>query len=201
MPVYTEAQCCFLQCGRKTRYGLEFWSLDLPSARVNFLGRVPALSSIFSAELHALYLAIDRVEMADDNERNFIILSYSKSALQAISGQNWTHPLLYILERLHWLVQYQEKRILFYWISSHVGIRGNEKADAAAKAGLLRRVTNVPIPYGDLKKHINVLLKRKWQSQWDEAVDNKLHEIHPQLGLWPGGSRIIRREESVLTRI
>ena len=50
MPVYTEAQCCFkslalrsCQCGRKTRYGLEFWSLDLPSARVNFLGRVPAL--------------------------------------------------------------------------------------------------------------------------------------------------------------
>ena len=57
------------------------------------------------------------------------------------------------------------------------------------------------MPYGDLKKHINVLLKRKWKSQWDEAVNNKLHEIHPLLGLWPGGSRIIRREESVLTRI
>ena len=57
------------------------------------------------------------------------------------------------------------------------------------------------IPYGDLKKNINVLLKLKWQSQWDEAVNNKLHEIHPQLGLWPGGSRIIRHGESVLTRI
>ena len=54
-----------------------------------------------------------------------------------------------------------------------------KKADAAVKAGLLRRVTNVIIPYGDFKKHINVLLKCKWQSQWDEAVDNKLHEIHP----------------------
>ena len=41
----------------------------------------------------------------------------------------------------------------------------------------------------------------KWQSQWDEVANNKLHEIHPQLGLWPGGSRIIRREESVLARI
>ena len=80
-------------------------------------------------------------------------------------------------------------------------MRGNEKADAAAKSALLRRVTNVPIPNGEFRKHINALLKRKWQSQWDEVVDNKLHEIHPQLGLWPGGSRIIRREESVLTRI
>ena len=116
--------------------------------------RLPDKSSIFSAELHALYLALDRVETADDDERNFIIFSDSKSALQAISGQNWTHPLvLYILERLNWLVHYQEKRILFYWIPSHVGIRGNEKANAAAKAGLSGRVTNVPIPYGDFKKH------------------------------------------------
>ena len=49
---------------------------------------------------------------------------------------------------------------------------GNEKADTAAKARLSRRVADVPIPYGDLKKHFNVLLKRKWQSQWDEAVKN-----------------------------
>ena len=90
--------------------------------------RLPDKSSIFSAELHALYLALDRVETADDVERNFIIFSDSKSALQAISGQDWTHPLvLYILERLNWLVQYQEKRILFYWIPSHVGIIGNGK--------------------------------------------------------------------------
>ena len=108
--------------------------------------RLSDKSSIFSAEFHALYLALDLVETAVDDERNFIIFSDSKSALQAISGQDWTHPLvLYILERLHWLVQYQEKRMLFYWIPSHVGIRGNEKADTAAKAGLLRRVTNVPI--------------------------------------------------------
>ena len=76
--------------------------------------RLPDKSSIFSAELHALYLALDRVETADDDERNFIIFSDSKSALQAISGQDWTHPLvLYILERLNWLVKYQEKRICF----------------------------------------------------------------------------------------
>ena len=42
---------------------------------------LPYKSSIFSAELHALYLALDRVEMADNDKRNFIILSDSKSAL------------------------------------------------------------------------------------------------------------------------
>ena len=97
-------------------------------------------------KLHALFLALDCVTTADDDERNSIIFSNSKSALQAILGQDWMHPLvLKVLERLHWLVRYQEKRVLFYWIPSHVGIRVNEKADAAAKAGLSRRVTNIPI--------------------------------------------------------
>ena len=103
------------------------------------------------------------METADDDERNFIIFLDSKSALQAISDQNWTHPLvLKVLERLHWLLQYQDERILFYWVPSHVGIRGNEKTEAAAKAGLLRRVTNVPIPFRDFKNHINVPMKGKW---------------------------------------
>ena len=42
---------------------------------------------IFSAELHAWYLALNRVvEMADDDKRNFIFFSDSKSAFQAIWG-------------------------------------------------------------------------------------------------------------------
>ena len=61
------------------------------------------------------------------------------------------HPLVRkVLERLHMIIQYHEKSILFYWIPSQVGIRDNEKVDAAVIAGLLNRVTNIPIPYGDL---------------------------------------------------
>ena len=104
----------------------------------------------------------------------------------------YTH-VRYIIARLRPLHFVQRR-----W---HVGIIGNEKADNAAKAGLSKRVANVSLPYGDFRKHIYVLLKHKWQSQWDEAANNKLHEIHPQLGLWSGVSRIIRREESVLARI
>ena len=50
MPAHARVQCSFksfalrsCQCGRKTLYGLEFWSLDLPSARVGVWDRVPAL--------------------------------------------------------------------------------------------------------------------------------------------------------------
>ena len=68
-----------------------------------------------------------------------------------------------VLERLNRLEQYHEKRTSFYWIRSYIGIRDNENADTAAKSILLRRVTNIPIPYGDSKKHINHFLKDKWQ--------------------------------------
>ena len=40
------------------------------------------------------------------------------------------------LERFHWLVQYHEKQIFSYWIPSHVGIRGNEVAEASAEVPL-----------------------------------------------------------------
>ena len=83
-------------------------------------------------------------ETADDDERNFII-SDSKSALQAIWGRDLTRPLvLKILEPLHWLVQYQEKRILFYCIPNYICIRGNEKADSGAKAVFLRELQKLP---------------------------------------------------------
>ena len=65
-------------------------------------------------------------------------------------------------------------------------------------AFILRRVTNISISYGDFKKHINVLLKHEWQSQWDEAVNNKI-KLHESL--WAGGFRMTRLEESVLARI
>ena len=38
-------------------------------------------------------------------------------------------------------------------------------------------------------------------AEWDEAVNNKLHIIHPQVGRWSRGFRIIRHEESVLAGI
>ena len=61
----------------------------------------PDKSSIFSPELQALYLALDQVETTNDDERSLITFSYTKSALYAIWGCDWTHPLvLKILGRL-----------------------------------------------------------------------------------------------------
>ena len=68
--------------------------------------RLQDKSSIYSAELHGLYLALDWMETAVDDERNFIIFSDTKSAFQVTLGHDCTHPLVpRILKRLLWLVQ------------------------------------------------------------------------------------------------
>ena len=90
--------------------------------------RLPNCSSIFSAELHVLFLALDHVET--DFSHNFIIFSDSKSALESLKSKDWTNPLvLKILERHHYLWTVCDKIIIYCWVPSHIGIQGNELAD------------------------------------------------------------------------
>ena len=54
------------------------------------------------------------------------------------------------------------KTVLFCWVPSHVGIRGNELADAAAKAALNERLTIMTLPYPDFKPLVKRSIRGKW---------------------------------------
>ena len=47
------------------------------------------------------------------------------------------------------------KDIILCWVSSHVGIKGNEKADSVAKSALDLPHAQVGVPYTDFK-HLNI---------------------------------------------
>jgi hypothetical protein len=78
--------------------------------------------------------------------------------------------------------------VIFVWIPSHVGIKGYEKADAAAKA-LELPVSDMKIPHSDFKCLINPYIKRKWQTEWDAKIVNKLPSIQATLGVWENADR------------
>jgi len=93
-----------------------------------------------------------------------------------------------------------KKKIVFCWVPSHVGIRGNEKADLAARSALNLPRTNVGIPYSDFKYYINKYILSNWQGDWNNAGANKLHSIKPVLGDWQSSYRRSRRDEVILCR-
>ena len=160
--------------------------------------RLPDHSSIFTAELLAIKLALRHIE--DHPHLHFIIFSDSRSVLEALISAESKNPLvLEVVNLLHNLTP--EKDIVFCWLPSHIGIRGNEMADKAAKEALKLAVSNLAIPSSDFRPTITRLLKAKWQQQWDNLPSNKLKEIKPDLSHHFTKLFSCRRDEVVLTRV
>ena len=74
--------------------------------------------------------------------------------------------------------------MILCWVPSHVGIRGNEKADSAAKSALDLPHAQVGVPHTDFKLLISQYIFSTWQDDWNGAVANRLHSVKPVLGDW-----------------
>ena len=159
--------------------------------------RLPAESSIFTAEVKAIDLAFRFI--SSHTHKNFIIFSDSLSVLQSLYTKRMNNPLIQNLLLTHHDLT-STKSIVFCWLPSHIGIRGNEEADKAAKLSLNMQPSNIKIPFTDWKPVIHQFIHSKWQTSWDNAVFNKLHSVMPTLGDPIYSYRSVRREEVVLSR-
>ena len=160
--------------------------------------RLPGGSSIFTSESKAIDMALDYV-MNNSLENKFVIFSDSLSVLKSLNHTASKHPKIQnVIEKRHELSK--SKEILFCWLPSHVGIKGNEAADVKAKASLDLEISNFKLPCTDFKLFINRYILSRWQLSWDRATFNKLHEIKPVLGK-NNIYRSLGREEVVLTRL
>ena len=170
------------------------------SAPLTLSSRLPDNSSIFSAESQAINLALDIIEQSYTTKR-FAIFSDSLSCLKAIENRLWNNPLiLSILNRLHNLIL-KGNIIVFVWVPSHTGIRGNAEADMAAKSALTLSSSNTFVPSSDFKPLITTFLNKKWQRKWDSETNNKLHSVHPKVGSFINSNYLSRRDERVLHRL
>ena len=109
---------------------------------------LPDNASIFTAEIHAMDMALDIIRLA--RSKDCVVLSDSLSSLQAIERWEVENPLILKILKDHNQLTNSGKFITFCWIPSHVGIRGKEDADIAAEAGLDVAITNMRFPVHDL---------------------------------------------------
>ena len=160
--------------------------------------RLPGNASIFTAELQALKLAFNLVRNCDGH--HFIVFSDSLSSLQALNGITCDHPFIQDILKLYNNCLSVNKRVVLAWVPSHVGIKGNEKADKLAKQALNFNVLDLKVPYTDWKVNVNSVFKGKWQAQWNACPDNKLFQINPTVGVFCNWMGLSHREEKVIRR-
>ena len=156
-------------------------------------------SSIFSAELQAILLAFDHIKKSKLTD--FVILSDSLSALQAIDNNKFDHPLLVEIRTQHYILLEMGKDIIFAWVPSHVGIRGNRLADQAANTAREGKTKSKTTAFADFKPAVNKYVHTLWQKSWDEETGNKLHKIVKKIDDPLLRCRPNRREEVVLCRL
>jgi len=117
--------------------------------------RIPGGSSTLQAELHAILRALEAAEAYE--LPSLLVCTDSLGSLQTLQlatpGDN--HLLV---ETVHELLDRRETKgqeTIFYWVPSHVGVRGNEAADKAAKEALtLDQVQPIPLSRGNQRSKI-----------------------------------------------
>ena len=164
--------------------------------------RLPNHSSVYTAELKALLLALQ--EVLRSSRRKFLILSDSLSALAAFKSRNISHPILADLHDLHTDLVLKRKNVVFMWIPSHTGIYGNDVADKAAKEALNYDIPDMAfqfVPHRDLRSKVSAYCFKLWQQDWLLQINNKLFKVCSDLSV-PLPSRVNnRKQESVLSRL
>jgi len=166
--------------------------------RTSLKERLPTVSSIYTAELRAIILAFKLIDSSP--KKQFAICTDSLSSLMAIKNQKQDHPFLRDIFKLY-ASCIRHKSVVFCWVPSHVGIRGNERVDVLAGSASTGAIVNIKVPYTDFIACAKVYFQHKWQHFWDQQIFNKLQAVHPKLGCWPLSNRERRREQLVLCRL
>ena len=188
--------------GSKTNDGVAFATVRYQQRRV-FVAesrKIRNEASIFTAELYAILLAVQKLKnLANNNE--VTIITDSKSSIQAIENTYSKNPMVNLIkERIY----EAKKRFQLCWVPSHVGVTGNELADKLAREATKKTTcSNLPILKGDMQAHIKASTMTKWRSKWQRIPEtrNKLREITDDISPLHHSTCTDRRWERALSRL
>ena len=167
------------------------------SDNTQFTKRIQSQSSIFTAELLAIY---DGLAYAERSEHyNITIFCDSRSALVALKKYLNPNPLI---QKIQCRLYSSNKRINFCWVPSHVGVIANEAADVLARECIIRQnIETVDIPRSDHKSVIKHYTTHKWREKWTNTENNKYRNISATITPLPHSCCENRRWSIALTRL
>ncbi|WP_144077532.1 ribonuclease H family protein, partial [Solemya velum gill symbiont] len=168
------------------------------SSSNTFTARLPNHSSIFTAELYAILMALRTLRSSTYTK--IVIFSDSLSALLAIHHCKIQNPIIIDVLDLFTTLYTAGKTIIFVWIPSHIGIPGNDAADLAAKAAIHNDIDQITVPYTDFKPLSHRYIQLFWQGDWSRSTHNKLHTITPQIRPLTR-SNLSRHDQVVISRL
>ena len=129
-------------------------------------------SSVFASELVAIEQALHWL-VTNHISKPIVIFTDSLSSVEAIQSQTSDSKPNLILRILKILkaLQLQNCPVTIAWIPSHVGIIGNERADALCKEATSHPTVDIEVgkelkdAYKDIDKHITTLWQKEYDSQ------------------------------------
>ena len=172
----------------------------IPDLSLSDSTSLPKEASIFTAESVAIIIAMELISRLPPGK--FTVFSDSRSVLTSLLQFEPKNPLIgKIKEWTHYFNATSKTKIQFCWTPAHAGIRGNEAADNIAKSATTQPIREIYLPYTDYKPFIRKMVREKWQSRWNQEIDNKLYKIKPTTVRWKSSFHKRRRYETILTRI
>ena len=164
--------CCVLWWISQGRCAAAVWCADF-----SLTFRLPDHSSFLTAELFAIFSAITFIRQTS---KNYIIYSDSLSSISSLSKLNSkSHYLTYKIADI--INSSPSNEVIIEWVTSHMGIHGNEEADQlAARALNITAITKIKSPIDDLNKKLKQHYRREWQESWAQSKSH-LHQFKPKI--------------------
>lgn len=126
--------------------------------------RTVKYASIFTAEAMAISCTLDKFSQINAND--FCIFSDSRSVLTSLKNylkSDKQKPIIQIIKDQLYNLSLLNKKVKFYWIPAHTGIKYNEVVDEAAKESAVVGIdSQILIPASDLKAIWKVKIKNKF---------------------------------------
>ncbi|XP_053623515.1 uncharacterized protein LOC128682667 [Plodia interpunctella] len=142
----------------------------LPGGSVTRKFKLCRTSTVFMAELYAIAQALEWLRARNHSLAK--IFTDSLSALKAIQDRSNTDHLVNRIHRDLFLLRSRNQMVDFVWTKAHVGIVGNEIADAAAKAAASKKTASEVnfFPLSHAKRLLKAKTLQAWQAEYQSTT-------------------------------